>query len=533
LGEEVLLRDNFSNMVSARCCYTVQVEESSSFYIADITTFRQLAMFMGVERIQEIINEKLTRRVGLISQSRVLSKQLSKEARHVKRRQQQKEDRQKLRLPPCTGYYGAEELEDMNDWLKVVFHHRKAPANYRNPTTLSCLDGLGLDPRKAGQLSGPGIVTMLKAYADENSLQAYQMEQELPGRRLRSSHVDAGSGNPMGQVVAHDARYMETPLEQTMLQALPPPPDEPAPAPSSAPPTSGIFFQTQLDVDEYSSMELKASPPAPATAAPPAAPPPPPAMARASSMPALARVGSGAEEPSGGEARRTGTLAPLSGGGAHASSSRTLRDPSGTANQAHLVMKAFHRVMPGKSILVFTELKEVRKTISKALLPMATEVAVNFVRSTPELLSRLRDRKEAHHALLLDLEKPDLQVEGLIKTTRQFPGYERLPIVVLSAGRELSEAVQSNCSFVVFHPLAASMLREALLWCFDRRTLQRLASFDMSYVDKLTSGDANSGDGAAKGGDPSVKVSRLGVDSQQSKVALPSVSVTKVASMPK
>merc|ERR1712113_341379 len=83
------------------------------------------------------------------------------------------------------------------------------------------------------------------------------------------------------------------------------------------------------------------------------------------------------------------------------------------------VMKLFHRTMPGKSILVFTDKADVRKSIMRALLSAATEVALCFVRTTAELWQRLQDPKEQHHALLLDLSKNELQIEGLLRIVRQ------------------------------------------------------------------------------------------------------------------
>merc|ERR1712113_764640 len=100
-----------------------------------------------------------------------------------------------------------------------------------------------------------------------------------------------------------------------------------------------------------------------------------------------------------------------------------------------------------------------------------SEVALVFVKSKAELVSRLGDIKESYHALLLDLSKKELQVESLLPVLREHQRYNRLPIIVLSAQSDLSEVVRNSCSFVVFFPLAAAMLREALLWCFDRKAL--------------------------------------------------------------
>merc|ERR1712032_986514 len=111
---------------------------------------------------------------------------------------------------------------------------------------------------------------------------------------------------------------------------------------------------------------------------------------------------------------------------------------------------------------------------------MDFQAAFCFLKSTNDLWHRMRDRKEQHHVLMLDPAKFELQVEGVLRTIRQHDKYGKLPIVVISVERELSELVRSSCSFVVFKPLAASMLREALLWCFDPRALQGLFRHEVS-----------------------------------------------------
>jgi len=155
------------------------------------------------------------------------------------------------------------------------------------------------------------------------------------------------------------------------------------------------------------------------------------------------------------------------------------------------IMKAFQRLVPGKSILVLTDRADVRKAIMKALMSAAKEIDLIFVRTTSELWHRLRDPKEKHHAVILDLAKSELQVDGFLKACREHQRYGNIPIVVLSTDRELSESVRSNCSFVVFHPVAPTMLREALVWCFDRKSLLANARYDTPELGSLAQGSSN------------------------------------------
>merc|ERR1711865_435722 len=65
-------------------------------------------------------------------------------------------------------------------------------------------------------------------------------------------------------------------------------------------------------------------------------------------------------------------------------------------------------------------------------------------------------------------------IEPMLRAIRHQEKYAQLPIVVLAAERELPDVVRTSCSFVVFLPLSPPMLREALVWCFDRKSVQNL-----------------------------------------------------------
>ena len=138
--------------------------------------------------------------------------------------------------------------------------------------------------------------------------------------------------------------------------------------------------------------------------------------------------------------------------------------------QATRLMKAFHQAVKGRSVLILTDQAEIRKSVMRSLMCAMNEMTICFSNSTSDMWKRLR--KEPFHALVVDLTKADLEVESLVKTLRAEPQMSMLPIIVLSKERELPELVRQSCSFVVFQPLSASMLREALLWCFNRTALK-------------------------------------------------------------
>jgi CheY-like chemotaxis protein len=136
------------------------------------------------------------------------------------------------------------------------------------------------------------------------------------------------------------------------------------------------------------------------------------------------------------------------------------------------VMKALGGVIKGKSALVLTDKQDVRKSVTGSCMGALNSFC--FLKSTNELWQQLQDKREQHHVLVIDLARVEMQVESVISTIRQHPRYGKIPIIVLSENRDLSEQVRSSCSFVVFKPIVASMMREALLWCLDKRVLQNV-----------------------------------------------------------
>jgi len=469
LGEEILLFEPRKQLMS-RNVNTIRAEEECRFYVADVTSFRQLIMYIGVDAIAERANEKLARRTTQLGRNGKVAKRLAKQAQQLKRHEMRREDQQRIRLPPSVGYKGVDVLEDANKYLQVVFDHRKAPRNEKNPATLSVLTSLGMTPKSLDGTTSQGVGAMLRLYGDPAALKQHRAEMRwgsgMPGRRNSSA-----SQNPMGEVIPKDADYMgAAPPSRFMIEPPPVASAQPSPPPSGG----GIFFQTEPELEEREPME------------------------RSSSVPVLPRL---AEPPGQEQTLLDARRPPL----AHSNSWRGGSSPSGSKEVtekppraekadkkaqrlALQIMKAFHRVVPGKSILVLTDRADVRKSIMKALLSTAKEVDLTFLRSTSELWHRLRDPKEKHHAIILDLSKTELQVDGFLKCCREHNRYGNIPIVVLSSQRELSESVRSNCSFVVFHPVAVAMLREALVWCFDRRMLLANSRYDTPEMGSLASG---------------------------------------------
>jgi len=334
--------------------------------------------------------------------------------------------------------------------------------NSKNPNSLACIASLEPEePRKhqiIGPLNGPGIDPMLKAFADADSRDKYKISIQRKARSRYQNHRDT---NPIGDVVAAEARYATAPIpgsekHMALCDTIGTAASLPAPATDG-----GIFFQTELDFDEV--QDTSSSTP----------------MQRSSSVPVLPRLN--ATSRSGGEDFQSSNstalqMKPMLNQSQSQQQLRHLPEAETEAQQQPpkekkgKLVRAFQRAVAGKSLLVLTDRPDVRKSIMRTML--AAGATICFVKSTNDLWSRFRNQKEQYDGMLLDLSKKELRPEPLLQTIRSHDRYGKLPIVVLSEHRELPDIVRSSCSFVVFMPLAASMLREALLWCYHRPAVQ-------------------------------------------------------------
>jgi len=301
---------------------------------------------------------------------------------------------------------------------------------------------------------------MRRIYSDPVALK----EHKSSFRRKRGGSKWRTRSNPIGQTVPPNARY------QDVLPSLEPEASAPLALPhsASAPASSGgVFFQTEVEVEERKSSK--------------------PTVMKTSSLPSVASLPSLTKKGREGKLDETSEMSTTIDWKASPSESISL-EPSGEMQkpqspppakrekddkkiQAQRLMKAFHKAVDGRSILILTDRGEVRKSIMRSLMCAVNELSICFTCSTADLWKRLQS-KEIFHALLVDLSKEDLEVEGLVKTIRADHQYGSLPIIVLSQERELPDLVRQSCSFVVFQPISASMLREALLWCFNRTALK-------------------------------------------------------------
>lgn len=462
LGEEALVHDNFRDWVNLRNCYSVRAARKCSFFVADITSFKVLLTYMGSGEMTQMVSDRLNRRCKQFTRGRNVQQRINKRAQEMKANEFAKLSRQKLRLPPCAGYPAVDELEDADDYLDVVLEHRKPPPNATQLPTLTCLEGTVYGPRH--NANGPGVTALLQAVADGSGTPRRRCSALLSREwRDNSSYEE----NPMGSTVGADARYGQAALPgQTKELAIMIEDYSQAPSPKalkaseSLPELStgwggGVFLNTEVEFDDGMTLSLQSQG----------------KMVNSSSLPSL---------PSAQEMKNNTSVMSEIGNvtGDAVPKAARLDSRQSAKKREQKVMKTFSRVMVGKNVLILTDKPDLKKQIARVLV--ADDTSLVFLKSSNDLWHRMRDSKEDYHVLLLDLTKSELQVEPMLRTIRQHTRYSDLQIIVLSQEQELPEAVRNSCSFAVFLPLAASMLREALVWCFDRKSGRKLFPADES-----------------------------------------------------
>jgi CRP-like cAMP-binding protein/CheY-like chemotaxis protein len=492
LGEEILLFDT-KDHVAARCSYSIKATQDCHFYVADFTTWRQLALFMGSDALAGCVHDQLQRRSKLVSKTEVVSRRLHNRKRMIQQAELNKEECRRFRMPCSADGDGPLLIEDPEEYLQVVFDHRRGPQDEKNLPTLSALDGTKLGP--GCPHNGPAVNKMLKIISHSGNISSKKYCENLrrirmaPKRRVSTSHT----ANPMGEylspkAVTHYESESLDPLKMLTLQLQKDPSmlgDISRVSSQPSLPTSNIFQHTELDVEltlgQSSSVPMLpkvcgtddrniSSAPAGATSLEDMLPHTELQLPRETSWsPALGRP-----HTSGAIKDNDGTLAGNSSADRPARILMSRSSRSSASDRQAKVMKAFSRAVAKKSVLVLTDRADVRKTIMRSVL--AAEIDVCFAKSSTATWQKLQQPKETFHALIWDLAKSEVAVDELLKNIRMHDRYSRLPVIVLSAEHELSQTVRVACSFVVFHPVVPAMLREALLWCFDRRSLTGLAS---------------------------------------------------------
>eukprot|EP00746_Dinoflagellata_sp_MGD_P007601 gnl/MRDRNA2_/MRDRNA2_115073_c0_seq1.p1 gnl/MRDRNA2_/MRDRNA2_115073_c0~~gnl/MRDRNA2_/MRDRNA2_115073_c0_seq1.p1 ORF type:complete len:871 (+),score=176.10 gnl/MRDRNA2_/MRDRNA2_115073_c0_seq1:69-2681(+) len=430
LGEEVLLNDTEKGMAAARSYYSIRVEEDSLFYCLDFTGFKKLADILGQENIASKMQYKMNRRKESLQKNvKVLSK---------------------LNLNARTSV--ARELERMEDQTLGMNTYQSSALLASRPMNAGLIAG-GLLCIQNGsskvtdmQRYGPGVERVMAQY---RKLKDPRAKQKTLGDLHSLNHASSSliDDNPLGGSVAVGCSFDKPPpLRKSMsvpnsliLNAIS---TTLGTATGGLPGLGGstgggVVFSTEVDMP--APVSLGTLPSEAATSAP--SPPSPQEQE--------------AQEEESDEEK---------------SFRKNEEARSKEERRKRRIVNAFRRVVRGRSFVVLTEDNDVRNVLKKTFLSLRAELL--FVKTAMELLHVLSDPRQTHHVFLLDLAKPDLNVDGLLRTIRRAPRYQAAPVIAISLGRNLPELVKSTCSYVVFKPPSPDIVREATVWCLDRGVLE-------------------------------------------------------------
>ena len=66
----------------------------------------------------------------------------------------------------------------------------------------------------------------------------------------------------------------------------------------------------------------------------------------------------------------------------------------------------------------------------------------------------------------MDLAKPGLNADSVVRTVRENQRHADAPIIVFAEQQEeLSEFIRQTGSYVIFKPVVGRVMREAVVWC--------------------------------------------------------------------
>lgn len=432
LGEEVLLNDTEKGMAAARSYYSIRVEEDSLFYCLDLTGFKKLSDILGQENIAFKMQYKMNRRKESLQKNvKVLSK---------------------LNLNARTSV--ARELERMEDQTLGINTYQSSALLASRPMNAGLIAG-GLLCIQNGsskvtdmQRYGPGVERVMAHYRKQKDPRA---KQKTLGNAHSMMHSSSSllDDNPLGGSVAFGCSFDKPPpLRKSMsvpgtnslvLNAITQTLGStagglPSLGGSNA---GGLVFSTEVDMPAPFSLGTLPSEAATSAASPPSPPD---------------------QEVQEEESDEEKSLR------------KTEEARSKEEQRKRRIVNAFRRVVRSRSFVVLTEDNDVRNVLKKTFLSLRAELL--FVKTAMELLHVLSDPRQTHHVFLLDLAKPDLNVDGLLRTIRRAPKYQAAPVIAISLSRNLPELVKSTCSYVVFKPPSPDIVREATVWCLDRGVLE-------------------------------------------------------------
>lgn len=126
--------------------------------------------------------------------------------------------------------------------------------------------------------------------------------------------------------------------------------------------------------------------------------------------------------------------------------------------------RPFERLIAGRNFLCLSDDRELKKAVKRTFL--GSSAGLTFVKSSMECLHAIIDPRSQYTCFFVDLAKPGLNADSVVRTVRENQRHADAPIIVFAEQQEeLSEFIRQTGSYVIFKPVVGRVMREAVVWC--------------------------------------------------------------------
>jgi CRP-like cAMP-binding protein/CheY-like chemotaxis protein len=126
--------------------------------------------------------------------------------------------------------------------------------------------------------------------------------------------------------------------------------------------------------------------------------------------------------------------------------------------------RPFERLIAGRSFLCLSDDRELKKAVKRTFL--GSSAGLTFVKSSMECLHAIIDPRSQYTCFFVDLTKPGLNADSVVRTVRENARHADAPIIVFADQQEdLSDFIRQTGSYVIFKPVVGRVMRDAVVWC--------------------------------------------------------------------
>merc|ERR1719163_1377441 len=126
--------------------------------------------------------------------------------------------------------------------------------------------------------------------------------------------------------------------------------------------------------------------------------------------------------------------------------------------------RPFERLIAGRNFLCLSDDRELKKAVKRTFL--GSSAGLTFVKSSMECLHAIIDPRSQYTCFFVDLTKPGLNADSVVRTVRENQRHADAPVIVFADQQEdLSDFIRQTGSYVIFKPVVGRVMRDAVVWC--------------------------------------------------------------------